>query len=380
MQVHLVDEIPVEFTDMHVKPDTKYGVPPLISGSTPPSPTYGVPGFQPGSPSASFPNEFERTPPPKPPSPTYGVPSNLYIPPVATSNNKNFQQEDRNYLKNNNRGGTSREGGYVYEKPNAKLKSAKVLAQGKDSGDDSKSDENESGEKVKSIELTTTGPSAAPEFFFSEQFDRPLTTSPPAVVTPSQLELQQRQQQQPVFHPQEQPFLPNSPPAPFSTAVYQQDPRLRLQQQQQLEPPLPTLARDPQPPALDARDYFRYDSLAAQSNYNQADWFRRISRSLMNESITEETIKQQLPPAVNVTFIQELREKQETLRLLFPGGPEGNREELDEDLIIDFNAARALGGNRTHRIKRQQSLTRQVMCETTAQYIEPQAALTRDGE
>lgn len=371
MQVHLVDEIPVEFTDMHVKPDTKYGVPPVISGNTPPpSPTYGVPGFEPGSPSASFPNEFERAPPPKPPSPTYGVPNNLYIPPVATSNNKNFQ-EDRNYLKNNNRGSTPREGGYVYNKPNEKLKSAKILAQGKDSGDDSKSDSNESEEKVKNVELTTTGPSAAPEFFFSEQFDRPLTTSPP--VTTSQLVVQQQH----VFHPQEQPFLPNSPPAPFSTAVYQQDPRQRLQQQQQLEPPLPTLAREPQPPAVDAKDYFRYDSLSAQSNYNQADWFRRISRSLMNESKTTETTRQQ---PLNATFIQELREKQETLRILFPDGSNDNREELDEDLIIDFKAARALGGNRTHRAKRQQSLTRQVMCETTAQYIEPQAALTRDGE
>lgn len=405
LKIHLVDEVPVEFTETVVPtPDPKYGAPPVSSNRNnhlnPPSPTYGVPGYEPGSPSTrvgSFPNNFQQ--PPRAvlssPAPTYGVPKSAYIPPPASTIN-NFQVnpsiQNPNYFTGNRlpTGSSSEGSGYVYNKPNANLKSSQVSAQlqvkrkqeGEADEDSSKSDEEQS---IKSIEFTTQTPRAAPEFFFSEQFEP--TQAPPAVVTSSlpiqqqqpQRQQQQSQQQHHAFHPQEQPFFPNSPPAPFSTAVYQER-SLKLQQPaaDQLLEPLPTLATDTQPPSPQAKNFYRLDSLPAQSStqYNQVEWFRRISRSLANES---EIVEPQMPPR-NETFLNELRKKKEMLEILFPVMKDEEEGEVEEDLIINFEAAHSLsGGNRTSRTKRQSSFGTR-MCETTTQFIEPQAALTRDGE
>lgn len=400
----MADEVPLDFNDMHVKPDPKYGVPPVNNNNnpnknnnpnnnnnnlSPPSPTYGVPGHNAGSPSTrtgSYPNAYQ--PPPvfvSTPAPTYGPPKNAYIPPIT-----NFQvipsiQNPNYYSGSQVPKGTSPDGGggggagYVYNKPNANLKSspmsAKLQAKQDLGDDDSKSDEEEEG-SIRSIQFTTETPRAAPDFFFSEQFEQP--PPPPPVVTSSLPILQQH-----AFHPQEQPFLPNSPPAPFSTAVYQQEQqqqqrnqKLQQQQQQQEQADQLTLSEYTQPPSPKAKNY--YDSQPVQSqtntNYNQAEWFRRISRSLTNESEIVEVKRVER----NETFLSEMRSKKELLKSLLPSGEERDEEEVDEDLMINFEAAHALGGNRTRRTKRQ-SIGSNRLCETTTQFIEPQAALTRDG-
>lgn len=368
---------------MHVRPDTKYGAPPPPTSGEgsprPPSPTYGVPGHEPGSPSTkssgTYPNGFDYERPPSPPSPTYGVPKNSYIPPANSE--KNFQVNTAVFVPVSAAKGAS---GYVYDRPSENLQSAKMRARTDASTGDSKS--SESDEKVNNVHLTTTSPRAEPEFFFSEQFERLATTTQAPttqaqLITSSQLVLEQHQQ--PVFHPQEQPFFPNSPPAPFSTAAYRE--QGQGTRRDSLEP-LPTLATRPQPPDVNAKDFFRYSDPV--TDYNQSDWFKRISRAAnhsdvsISESAEELDSEPQRQPAMtmNATFIREMREKQETLRLLFPAI---SRDDVEEDLIIDFNAARALGGNRTSRRKRQ-DLTTHSVCDTTSQYIEPQTALSRDGE
>lgn len=386
IKIHLVDEVPVEFTDMHVRPDTKYGVPPVINNKNhplhPPSPTYGVPGHEPGSPStrvvgSSFPNEFERTPAfasTPPPSPTYGVPKNTYIPPPSINSFQvNPSTQDAIYFRGNRIPTSSSEGGYVYNRPAANLKSAPLSSQSqvkRADSEDSKSDGDEDEEKdsgsVRSIEFTTDAPRPPPEFFFSEQFE--MTQRPPTAPTSSVPVLQQTH----AFHPQEQPFFPNSPPAPFSTAAYQEQRSLNLQTPAEQTEPLPTLATDTQPPSPQAKNYYRTDSQASATStkYNQAEWFRRISRSLTNGSDVQ--------VERNATFLNELRVKKEMLQSLFPAEDDENAdEEIDEDLIINFGAART--GNRTSRIKRQSFYSNR-LCETTTQFIEPQTALSRDGE
>lgn len=389
--MHLADEVPLDFHDKkHVKPDNKYGAPPVINSSpnsnnNPPSPTYGVPGLDPGSPSTrignSFPNEYEQppvlvskpAPTYGPPAPTYGPPltspKNAYIPPINKFQVNPSIQSPNYYSSKGADSSSSGDGaGYVYNKPNANLKSspqqsAKLQAKQASVGeDDSKSDEDKDEGSIRGIQFTTETPRAAPDFFFSEQFEQR-----PPVVTSS---LPIPQQQQHAFHPQEQPFLPNSPPAPFSTAVYQEQQRSqRLQQEQQLEP-LPTLALDTEPPSPQAKNYFDSQPAQSSSNYNQADWFRRISRSLGNESAVVEVIR---IPERNETFLSEMRSKMEMLRSLYSG-----EEEAEEDLVINFEAAH--GGNRTNRRTKRQSIEGNRLCEVTTRFIEPQAGLTRDGE
>lgn len=379
--MHLVDEVPVEYTDTRpVTPGTKYGVPSTGSSNSPraPSPTYGVPGQTPGIPSNYIPNEFQR---PAPPSPTYGVPTNAYIPPPPPpslpSKVQNFQPNTQQFNSQrfpSTSSASAADEGYVYKRPLAKLenpRAAQLRAKTTDEeDDDSKSGEEEDDSIQNTIQLTTEKPSSAPEFFFSEQFDRTPPTQTVPLTSP---------QQQPVFHPEEQPFLPNSPPAPFSTAVYQEF--NRRAEKQNLDP-IPTLARETLPPAVDAKNYYRSDLVPAQSQtqYNQAEWFRRISRSATTNQ-TEIPIEETGKPTADAKFIEELRKKEETLRILFPEKePEGGEEFEDEDLIIDFGAvARATIGNRTSRIKRQ-TFSSNPMCETTKQFIEPQVALARDGE
>lgn len=94
-----------------------------------------------------------------------------------------------------------------------------------------------------------------------------------------------------------------------------------------------------------------------------------------SEALREED-KEQLR-ATKPMSAEELRQKKEMLRILFP--EEDQAEE--EDLIIHFNTQTQapIGGNRT-RTKRQSNLVTNELCESTTQFIEPQAALTRDGE
>lgn len=380
----------MDFNDVQPRPDTKYGVPPASSNNNnhnknnlkPPSPTYGVPGHEPGSPSTRIsnfpPNEYEQPPTTfvvSTPAPTYGVPKNSYIPPInsfqlnPSIQSPNYYIDNRVLSKGSSEGGG---GGYVYDKPNANLQNFPLTAQlqGKRTdGSDSSSKSDESEELIRNIQFTTESPRAAPDFFFSEQFETTPTPTP-TVVTSSHPILQKEQNQQHAFHPQEQPFLPNSPPAPFSTAVYQER-SLNLQQPEQLEP-LPTLATDTLPPLPEAKNFYRTDTKRqTRTIYNQADWFKRISRSLTNGSESVE-VKRSGP---NSTYFNDLRSSKELLESLFSSNGD---EELEEDLIINFEAAHS-GGNRTSRKKRQSVFTNR-LCETTTQFIEPQAALTRDGQ
>lgn len=91
-----------------------------------------------------------------------------------------------------------------------------------------------------------------------------------------------------------------------------------------------------------------------------------------NESAIVEVIR---IPERNETFLNEMRSKKEMLRNLYSG-----EEEAEEDLIINFEAAHALGGNRTNRRTKRQSIGGNRLCEVTTRFIEPQAGLTRDGE
>lgn len=362
------------------RPDTKYGTPPVAvdkssSSPRPPSPTYGVPGHKPGR-------------PPPSPSPTYGVPRNAYIPPPPANLEVNNRQAP-NYFNFNS--AKSNEGaGYVYNKPNANIinQPPSSVASGQqgvgveeDDSDDKEQREQltkeEDSSDIKNIQLTTKSPAKEPNFFFSEQFDHPQIPPPSPSTQPYQI-IQSEQQHS--FHPDEQPFLPNSPPAPFSTAAYQRvggSSSGASPGQPQTEP-LPTLSLHTQPPEIGAKDYYRYDSIPAPSTteYNQAEWFRRISRSLNNSEALREEDKEQLR-ATKPMSAEELRQKKEMLRILFP--EEDQAEE--EDLIIHFNTQTQapIGGNRT-RTKRQSNLVTNELCESTTQFIEPQAALTRDGE
>lgn len=387
IKVHLTDEVPIEFEDMNIRPDPRYGAPPVTKNTnhnfSPPSPTYGVPGHKPGIPQ-NYPHEFEqRSVFLSTPSPTYGVPNNAYIPPATVNNNFQVHSSGNspNYFPttpNHVPKGSNGAGGYVYNKPNANLKSSPALAQfqtkGKDEPNDSSASKSEEDEgSIRSIELTTkSAPRSAPDFFFSEQFET--TPIPPTIATTTP---PQRQQQQQVFQPppqdQQQRFLPNSSPAPFSTAVYQEK-TLKLPEEAE---PLPTLATIVEPPSPQAKNFYRTDPqpAASQTVYNQAEWFRRISRSLANES--EILVHEETTTAMTVReseFIEELRNNRLLLDTLFPVEPA--EEEVEEDLIINFEAAHLLRGNRTKR----QLPGSNRMCETTTQYIEPQAALSKDGE